>query len=423
MVRKYLDRKQKEPDNKNREKSEKSITKSGSEIENLDPLNAEDRTVTLRNKQPKAKKTQSAITKEQTGKADQYLKTINSHLVDRPLRIEKIKKSHENFEREIEMLQPDKIKQLQEQKIDELVEDVVGEPETVKASRELSSLIEKYAIEKLEMMKKLYDNEKKQSKELNEKLQENLAKIAVAEERLKHQRDQLELELKNKTKKLLQAERLSAIGELSARLAHDLRNPLTVIKGTVEIVKSKIDKAETNFSLKQIDMMERAVLRMSHQIDDVLEFVKVQTLRTSRNSLLETIGLSIAKLTPSNELTIHIPENDVEFVYDADKLEVVFDNLLTNAIHATKGKGVITIRITDLENEVIIGVEDSGDGVPDDILSKIFEPLFTTKQQGTGLGLASCKSIIEQHGGSLSVQNTPSVFTIKLPKMLEISTL
>ncbi len=100
-----------------------------------------------------------------------------------------------------------------------------------------------------------------------------------------------------------------------------------------------------------------------------------------------------------------------------------FDNLLNNSIQAINDDGKITIRIIDLENEGEIEVEDSGDGVSDEIISKVFEPLFTTKKKGTGLGLASCKSIVEQHGGVIYVRNNPTVFTIKLPKMLEISTI
>ena len=221
---------------------------------------------------------------------------------------------------------------------------------------------------------------------------------------------------------MVQAERLSAIGELTARLAHDLRNPLTVLKGVVEIARAKTNSGETSFSSKQIDMMERAIVRMSNQIDDVLEFVKIQSLHTTKNSLLDTIGLSLAKIKSEN-VKINIPKTDVEFVFDSDKIEVVFDNLLTNSIQAINDKGEITIRINDLENEVEIEVEDSGEGVPDEIINRVFEPLFTTKKKGTGLGLASCKSIVEQHGGSITVKNKPSIFTIKLPKMLEISTI
>jgi len=359
---------------------------------------------------------------EQIRKAEDYLKKINNQLTNRYSRIDKIKKSHEKFEQEIEKLQSGTTSKSRESYV-EMVNGVFNVPDAIKVNTELSELIEKYAGEKLDLMKKLFINEKKQTKEINKKLKESLSGIAISEQKLIRQRDDLEIELREKNKRLVQVERLSAIGELSARLAHDLRNPLTVIKGVVEISKTKSKIQQNNFSEKQLEMMERAVARMSNQIDDVLEFVKIQSLRTSRNSLLETLGMSLAKVQKSNDVKIIIPEKDVECVYDADKIEVVFDNLIANALQSINDNGCITIRIIDLENDVIIDIEDSGPGVSNDIISKIFEPLFTTKKKGTGLGLASCKSIIEQHGGSISVKNKPSVFTIKLPKMLEISTI
>jgi len=400
MVRKYLDR------------------KDEADIENLDPLDVTERSIVFKKRDPKSIKTQTEISKNQVDKAQQYMHYINSQLADRLLRIEKIKQSHENFEKEIELLQSEKNKQ---QKPSEISTELFEEPESIKATRELSVLIQKYAVEKLDMMKKLFDSEKEQSTELYKKLQENLTKITISEEQLKQQRDQLEVEVRNKTNKLMQAERLSAIGEISARLAHDLRNPLTVIKGTIEIVKAKSKSNNASLSENQIEMMERAVSRMANQIDDVLDFVKIQTLHTTRNSIFETIGLSLTKIKKSADLSINIEGENIELVYDADKLEVVLDNVIMNAVEAVDEKGEISIRIKDENNEIIIEIEDSGSGVPQELMTKIFEPLFTTKQRGTGLGLASCKRIIEQHGGSISVKTKPSIFSIKLPKLLEIS--
>jgi signal transduction histidine kinase len=381
----------------------------------------EKKNYTLKKKSLKSEKS-SENTEIQIKKAKDYMKKINDQLTNRLHRIEKIKKSHERFEQQIEVLQSGKSHNRQESLMD-MVNDIIEIPEAIKVNSELSGLIEKYAIEKLDLMKKLFSNEKKQTKEFNEKLKENLSQLAMSEQKLKRQRDNLQIDLREKTKKLAQAERLSAIGELSARLAHDLRNPLTVLKGVVEIARSRTNSGETFFSTKQIDMMERAIARMSNQIDDVLEFVKIQSLHTRKNSLLDTLALSLAKMNKSSNVNIHIPDNSVEFVYDSDKLEIVFDNLLINSIQAINDDGEITIRFIDTENEVEIEIEDSGDGVSDEIISKVFEPLFTTKKKGTGLGLASCKSIIEQHGGSISLRNNPTVFTIKLPKMVEISTI
>ena len=359
----------------------------------------------------------------QINKAKEYLKKTNTQLTNRLDRIDKIKKSHERFEEQIEVLQSGKFTNRQENLID-MVNDIIEIPDAIKVNSELSGLVEKYAVKKLDLMKKLFANEKKQTRELNEKLKENLSQLAMSEHKIKLQRNNLQIDLREKTKKLAQVERLSAIGELSARLAHDLRNPLTVIKGVVEIARARTISSETYFSTKQIDMMERAVARMSNQIDDVLEFVKIQSLHTRKNSLLDTLGLSLAKINKSPNIKIHIPDKVVEFVYDSDKIEIVFDNLINNSIQAINDDdGEITIRFIDLESEVKIEVQDSGDGISNEIMSKVFEPLFTTKKKGTGLGLASCKSIVEQHGGSISISNKPTVFTINLPKLVEISTI
>jgi len=383
--------------------------------------NLERKNPSLKNKSSKSEKS-IENTEIQIKKAKEYMKKINSQLTNRLNRIDKIKKSHERFEHQIEVLQSGKFTNRQESLMD-MVNDIIEIPEAIKVNSELSGLIEKYAVEKLDLMKKLFSNEKKQTREFNEKLKENLSQLAISEQKLKRQRDNLQIDLREKTKKLAQAERLSAIGELSARLAHDLRNPLTVLKGVVEIARARTNSGETYFSTKQIDMMERAIARMSNQIDDVLEFVKIQSLHATKNSLIDTLGLSLAKINKSSNTKIHIPDKSIEFVYDSDKIEIVFDNLLNNSMQAINDDGEITIRFIDIENEVEIEVEDSGDGVSDEIISKVFEPLFTTKKKGTGLGLASCKSIVEQHGGSISIKNKPTVFTIKLPKLVEISTI
>ncbi len=90
-------------------------------------------------------------------------------------------------------------------------------------------------------------------------------------------------------------------------------------------------------------------------------------------------------------------------------------NILNNAVHALDGQGEIDVTVSTDSNFVTIQVRDSGPGIPKENLEKIFEPMFTTKKTGTGLGLVICKSIVEQHGGSISVSNKPTTFTMKLP--------
>jgi signal transduction histidine kinase len=112
-----------------------------------------------------------------------------------------------------------------------------------------------------------------------------------------------------------------------------------------------------------------------------------------------------------------LPDIDVVVECDRRQIEVVLSNLILNSIQAIdEAKGAITISISEGEENVIIKVTDSGPGISDGDLPHIFEPLFTTKQKGAGLGLTSCKNIIEQHKGTITVKNNPVTFSITLPK-------
>jgi len=212
--------------------------------------------------------------------------------------------------------------------------------------------------------------------------------------------------------------RLSAIGELSARIAHDLRNPLGVIKNSIEIMKIRNPSMDEK-SKNDLSRLDRAVTRMTHQIDEVLDYVTPKPLNLSDNSLTNIINLSLERMIRPDTVKINLPENDLVIRCDAEKLEIVFANLITNAIQAMNDKGEINIRIIDDQNEALIEVEDTGPGMTAEIMAKIFDPLFTTKQTGTGLGLVSCKSVIEHHGGIIHVKSEigkGTTFTIKLPK-------
>ena len=214
------------------------------------------------------------------------------------------------------------------------------------------------------------------------------------------------------------SERLRAIGELAARLAHDLRNPLSVIKNTVEIMESK-PVLRIEEKIIYYGRLRRAIDRIVHQIEDVLDFVRPAQMNFEKRLLNDAINLALEKIVRPDDIQIILPTNFVYCVCDQAKLEIVLANLIMNAIQAINGKGQIRITIHDTPNDVLIQVSDTGSGIPENILPKIFEPLFTTKQIGTGLGLASCKKIIEQHGGLISVTSKEgygTTFSIILPK-------
>ena len=235
---------------------------------------------------------------------------------------------------------------------------------------------------------------------------------------LEEQRNNLEYLVEEQTQAVLKAERLSAIGELSGRLAHDLRNPLSVMKMSIDLIKQHPADAKISDSIitKRLDLIEKSIERISHQVDDVLGYVRNSPLKLDTVSLRTMILGSIDKITVPHDVTIHISDSDVIANCDSVKFDAVFVNLIINAIQAMPHGGTIEIKIKSDYDDVIIDFIDSGIGIPQEFMNKIFDPLFTTKQKGTGLGLASCKNIVEQHNGKISVKNNPTTFSIRLPK-------
>ena len=216
----------------------------------------------------------------------------------------------------------------------------------------------------------------------------------------------------------LKNEKLSIIGELSARLAHDLRNPLSIIKNGIGLIKIQNPDINENEN-KNLQRMDRAVTRMTHLVDEVLGFVKSKSSVFQSYSLCEILDSSIEHLIKPEGIKINVLHENVMVLCDKYEMEIVFVNILMNAIQSMGNQGEITIRIHDEENYMLIEFEDTGSGIPADVLPKIFEPLFTTKQTGTGLGLISCKNIIEQHGGTIDVRTEVrkgTTFIIRLPK-------
>lgn len=242
--------------------------------------------------------------------------------------------------------------------------------------------------------------------------------VKIRTKELEEQRNNLEYLIEEKTQEVLKAERLSAIGELSGRLAHDLRNPLSVMKMSIDLIKQHPADAKISDSIitKRLDLIEKSIERISHQVDDVLGYVRNSPLKLSATSLRKIILGSIDKVNVPHDVTITVSDSDVIASCDSVKLDAVFINLIVNAIQAMPQEGTIEIKIKSDNDDAVIDFIDSGIGIPKEFMDKIFEPLFTTKQKGTGLGLASCKNIIEQHNGKISVKNNPTTFTIRLPK-------
>lgn len=210
--------------------------------------------------------------------------------------------------------------------------------------------------------------------------------------------------------------RFTVIGEITARIAHDLRNPLSVIKNTLEIIELKQRQGLYDQLPDEIARMQRSVERMSHQVDDVLDYVREAPMKVERHNISDILGSVMEKISIPESVNLKILHSNIFHYCDRIKIEAVLTNIIMNAIQAIQNKGKIVIRATESHNSVQIEIEDSGPGIPENVLPNIFDPLFTTKQTGTGLGLSICKNIVEQHGGKIAVKNKPTTFTISLPK-------
>lgn len=215
----------------------------------------------------------------------------------------------------------------------------------------------------------------------------------------------------------IKTSKLVAIGELSARLSHDIRNPLSNINLALTSIQN--DK-ETNFSKntqEKFEIISRNLRRISHQVDDVLDFVRIRPLKKEKLDLNPLLKESIDAVSVPKNIKIVLPSDDCSIFGDSNQLQIVCRNLLNNAIQAIgKKEGQIVIRKKEDSQNIFLEFEDSGPGFSSFNKKEIFDLLTTTKQTGTGLGLVSCKQIIENHGGAINAKENPTTFIIRIPK-------
>ena len=235
-------------------------------------------------------------------------------------------------------------------------------------------------------------------------------------------------ERKRVEEQLVRSERLAAIGETVMMVGHDLRNPLQVMVNSLALwdeIHNSMPSDCRDFADKRgvdrlLERIERQLEYMNKIISDLQDYA-----RPVKPEPISTDLLSFVKETIS---TIQIPENiqvsvesakDVgHILLDPALMKRVFTNLITNAIQAMPNGGTLTVGMSTDEDSASIAVKDTGIGIPDDSLPRLFQPLFTTKSKGQGLGLPVCKRLVEAHGGSITVKSKVgigTVFTVNLP--------
>ncbi len=225
-------------------------------------------------------------------------------------------------------------------------------------------------------------------------------------------------DLEDYKNKLLEGEKINALGHVTSRLAHNLKNPLAVIKSTTDIITST---SQNNLDMKtqeRMNLIQISIENMLNQIEDILDFVKKKPLELKETTLSAVLDSTVKNIGIPDSVKITLPDKDLSLKCDSAKLQVVLMNMLTNSIEAIEGTGEIIITSYQNMRETIIEITDSGIGIPPDGLEKIFDALYTTKPTGTGLGLPYCKSVVEQHGGVIEVITNPTKFTIILSRSI-----
>ena len=210
-------------------------------------------------------------------------------------------------------------------------------------------------------------------------------------------------------------EKLAVIGQLSSNIAHDIRNPLGAIKNSGVII-DKENKNNNEIISRELKRINISVRRISHQVEEVLNYVRTTPMILKSHSINQTLQEAIDTLDIPQNISINIPKNDIIIKFDHEKILIVFINIILNAIQSIGGKnGIITITTSETSSNITIEFENSGPNISSNDLKHIFDTLFTTKLEGTGLGLSSCKNIVEQHNGEIYATSNPVIFSIKLP--------
>lgn len=252
---------------------------------------------------------------------------------------------------------------------------------------------------------------------LSSQAHQNLTYYRVTAERLGRVCE----ELRSTSESLRRSERLAALGRLSAGIAHEIRNPLGSIKGAVEILTSDLPPGNPKEEFARI--VQKEVQRINRLIEDFLRFARPPEPRVSRVKLSDLVS-SVVRLIEGQasrqRVRIECRGQELELTADEDQLRQVVLNLCMNGLEAMPEGGRLRIdfHLAGDGKSCILRVSDTGPGVPRRELEHIFDPFYTTKPHGSGLGLSICHQLVRNHGGELEVEEAPGgglTFVARLP--------
>jgi two-component system sporulation sensor kinase A len=246
------------------------------------------------------------------------------------------------------------------------------------------------------------------------------------EEKLKEYAEHLEEKVEERTKELKQAqeqllrsERLAAIGQVAAMVGHDLRNPLTGISSATYYLKTKLGSKIDKKTMEMLKLIENDIQHANKIIADLTEYSKEIRLELTETNPKSIVLEALSKVKIPHSIQVsNLAKTEPRVTIDVEKMKRVFVNIINNAIDAMPEGGKLTITTRESDGNVEIAIADTGTGITKEVLEKIWTPFFTTKAKGMGLGLPICKSIVEAHGGKISVESIVDkgiTFTVAIP--------
>jgi len=307
-----------------------------------------------------------------------------------------------------------------------LLRDTEGRPSAIVAvQRDITE--RKRMEQEIQDRNEQLDAQNEELKASEEELRSANEELQATEEELRASNEELQTaneELKEAQEQLVRSEKLAAIGQLAGGVGHELRNPLGAIKNAVYYIKGKVAKSELAQKEPRVaeflDIMDDEINSSNKIINDLLGFSRVGKPALSPAMIEMVIDDAIAhtQMPESIELTEKLDASLPEVEVDTDQIRQVLVNIITNAVQAMPEGGKLTIGARAVDNFLQVEITDTGVGIPEDAIEKVFDPLYTMKAKGIGLGLAVCQSIIERHEGHIGVASNVgkgTTFTVRLP--------
>jgi len=247
-------------------------------------------------------------------------------------------------------------------------------------------------------------------------------RLEASHSRLAERVEQLQRELSEKNRELARRQRLSALGEMAAGLAHEIRNPLGAIQLFASMLKDDLKEQPTQLHLAQ--RIGQGVVRLESLVSQVLQFTRELRVNRGRCDLARVVDDAIEMArAKAGELVVIKADLPATLFASVDGLLIgqAVLNLVLNGIEAIKGPGAVAVTLSQNQTHIELSIRDTGPGIEADVLEKIFHPFFTTKDHGTGLGLAIVHRVVEAHDGTITARTHESggaAFVIRLPNSI-----